>query len=75
MARLEVRQKGEDRDRRGNHVSGAIKPDGRADVGTKEQCRRSCDPSIRRSKSRDLTVRSSELLFFSIISCRLSSSS
>lgn len=27
MARLKVRQKGEDRDRRGNHVSGTVKRD------------------------------------------------
>lgn len=75
MARLKVRQKGEDRDRRGNHVSGPIKHDGRADISTKEHRRRPRDPSIKRSKIRDLTVRSSELLFFSIVSCRLASSS
>lgn len=75
MARLKVRQKGEDRDSRGNHVSGTIKRDGRADISTKEQRRRPRHPSIKGSKTRDLIVRSSELLFLSIISCRPSSSS
>lgn len=64
-----------DEDDRGNQVSGAINHDGRADVSTKERPGRPRDPSIKRSTIRDLTVRTSELLFSSIISRRLSSSS
>lgn len=45
-------------------MSGTIKRDGRADISTKEHRRRPRDPSIKGSKIRDLTVRSSELLFF-----------
>lgn len=59
----------------GNRVPGSINHDGYADVACKDHPGRPRHPSIKRSKIRDLPVRTSELLFFSIISGRLSSSS
>lgn len=63
------------KEERGNDAPGSINHDGHADVSTEDHPGRLRHPSIKRSKIRDVPVRTSELLLFSIFSGRLSSSS